>query len=123
MAQKQSAGLRVSDRELQVAVHQEDSPLPAADELRRLHEFRPDLVDVAVQQSVAEFEHRRGREVKIDRYVFIERVGGLVCAFILSLAAFSLSVYLAMNGHEPTACVISGGTLASIVAAILKRKN
>lgn len=123
MAKKQSAGLRVSDREVQVAVQNEDSPLPVAEELKQLHEFRPDLVDVAVQQSIAEYEHRRSRESKIDKYVFRERILGLVSAVVLSLAAFGISTYLAMNDHELTASVISGGTLVSIVAAILKRKN
>ena len=123
MAKKQSAGLRVSDREVQVAVQNEDSPLPVAEELKQLHDFRPDLVDVAVQQSIAEYEHRRARESKIDKYVFRERILGLVSAVVLSLVAFVISAYLAMNDHELTASVISGGTLVSIVAAILKRKN
>ena len=122
MAKKSATGLRVSPEQLEVVAKEEDAPLPSADELAKLHSFRPDLVDVSVSEAREEIAHRRARDTKVTEYVFIERILGLVIAFILPCIAFWVSYRLAMAGHETTASVISGGTLVSIVVAILKRK-
>lgn len=47
MPKKQSTGLRLSQGKVEVVNKNEDSPLPSSEELYRLYEFRPDLVDVA----------------------------------------------------------------------------
>lgn len=105
------------------AVEQEiDSPLPAAEELQKLHSFRPDLVDTSITLYKEEVSVQRKRVDKIDNFVFIERMAGLILAVGVICLAFYASYILALSGHDSVAMVISGGTLVSIVATILKRK-
>ena len=122
MGKKSSAGVRLSPQQLEVVAKEEDAPLPSADELAKLHSFRPDLVDVAVKESRDEIAHRRKQEIKVSLYVFIERMLGLIFATLLTGASLWVSYLLAMSNHDVAAGVIFSGTLASIVAAILKRK-
>lgn len=122
MGKKSSAGVRLSPQQLEVVAKEEDAPLPSADELAKLHSFRPDLVDVAVKESREEIAHRRKQEIKVSLYVFIERMLGLIFATLLTGASLWVSYLLAMSNHDVAAGVIFSGTLASIVAAILKRK-
>lgn len=122
MGKKSSAGVRLSPQQLELVAKEEDAPLPSADELAKLHSFRPDLVDVAVKESRDEIAHRRKQEIKVSLYVFIERMLGLIFATLLTGASLWVSYLLAMSNHDVAAGVIFSGTLASIVAAILKRK-
>lgn len=122
MGKKSSAGVRLSPQQLELVAKEEDAPLPSADELAKLHSFRPDLVDVAVKESREEIAHRRKQEIKVSLYVFIERMAGLIIATLLTGASLWVSYLLAMSNHDVAAGVIFSGTLASIIAAILKRK-
>lgn len=122
MGKKSSAGVRLSPQQLELVAKEEDAPLPSADELAKLHSFRPDLVDVAVKESRDEIAHRRKQEIKVSLYVFIERMLGLIFATLLTGASLWVSYLLAMSNHDVAAGVIFSGTLASIVVAILKRK-
>ena len=123
MGKKSSAGVRLSPQQLELVAKEEDAPLPSADELAKLHSFRPDLVDVAVKESREEIAHRRKQEIKVSLYVFIERMAGLIIATLLTGASLWVSYLLAMSNHDVAAGVIFSGTLASIIAAILKKNK
>lgn len=109
-------------QEFEAVEQEEESSLPAAVELERLHSFRPDLVDTSVELYKEEVAVQRKRINKVDNFVFIERMAGLIFSVALVALAFYVSYVLAMAGHDAVACVVSGGTLVSIVATILKRK-
>lgn len=123
---RRRAGFKVTNpntgQQMTAMAQVEDSPLPPAD-LERLHSFRPDLVDKAVKMCEDEAKYRRDRQSKVDWLVFIERFSGLLLCVGLSAFAFTVSYHLAMADHEWTACIISGGTLGSIIATIRKRNN
>lgn len=123
---RKTTGARVSKqgamKSVELVEQTEDTPLPSAVELERLHSFRPDLIDQCVTMIQEENIHRRKRLNKVDWMVFAERMLALILVGAISVAAFVISYYLAMANHEATASVVTGGTLAMIVAAILKRK-
>lgn len=123
MPKKQSTGLRLSQGKVEVVNKNEDSPLPSSEELYRLYEFRPDLVDVAVNESVKEMEHRRNYIEKQQQIIKTERLQTLVAVCFIVLMAFSASIYLAITGHDAVASVLVGGTLASIIAAIVRSRS
>lgn len=115
-----------SDRhiqEVEAVVQENDSPMPAATELALLHKVRPDLVDSCMKEHHDEAEYQRTRFTRIDRFVFLERLLGLLAAVVLTLVAFWVSYLLAIAGHDWPSCVISGGTIVGIVAAILNRNR
>jgi len=103
----------------QVTAHETDSPILPIGHLEQLHQFRPDLVDWVLQRTEAEAEERRRRQRRIDRFIFIERVGGLFGGIWVALAGMSAAVYLAVHEAQAVAAVIGGGTLVSIVSIII----
>ncbi len=56
-------------------------------------------------------------------YVFIERIGGLVFGTLVAVFGLGIAAYLALHGAERVAIVLGGGTLASIVWAIVSGKR
>lgn len=105
---------------LHVTQHESDSPILPVAQLERLHQFRPDLVDWVVNQTTAEANTRWARQRTTDCYIFVERISGLVFGFVIAIAGFCASVYLAMNGHDGVAFVVGGGILVGIVAVLVK---
>lgn len=103
----------------QVTAHETDSPILPVGQLEQLHRFRPDLVDWVLRRTEAEAEERRRRQRRIDRFIFIERVGGLIGGIVVALAGMSAAVYLVVHGAQAVAAVIGGGTLVSIVSIII----
>ena len=80
---------------LQLTSQDSDSPILPVSQLRLLHEFRPDLVDWVVKRTEEESIFRRSRQNRIDGFVFVERIGGMV----------------------------GGGTLVSILGIIVSGRN
>lgn len=109
---------RDGDR-FQVTSQDTDSPILPVAQLKALHEFRPDLIDWVVKRTEEEASNRRSRQTRVDQYVFIERIGGLVGGFAIALVGLLISAYLAMHGQPEVAAVVGGGTLVSIVSIIV----
>lgn len=109
MAKQTSASLRERGRELTLSQHDTDSPLIPVAQLERLHQFRPDLVDWVVQQTQTEAEYRRSESKRINSFIFVERLIGQICAFLIGVAGIGGGSYVALAG-QPWA----GGTIASL---------
>lgn len=82
-----------------LTAHETDSPVLPVVQLQQLHGFRPDLVDWVKDQTEAEAESRRVRANRIDTFVLIERMGGLVCGALIALAGLGIAAYVALNGQ------------------------
>jgi hypothetical protein len=102
-----------------VTAHESDSPLLPVAQLERLHGFRPDLVDWVIENTREEAVARRKRTARVDAFVLIERVGGLVAGFLIAFAGIVAAAYLAINGQPWVAAVLGGGTLVSIVTVLV----
>lgn len=103
------------------AVSQEnDFPLPPVDELKKLHDFRPDLVDKIIDLTAQEAAERHKRAAQIDRYIHWQNLVSSVGAILVALLAFSGAIFLAYCGHDWTAIGIVGTTLGVVVYAITK---
>jgi uncharacterized membrane protein len=99
-----------------------DSPLLPAANLEQLQRIDPTLVSFVVEQTEKEAAHRRAETSKINTFVFIERVSGVVVGGLVAAFGLAVAAYVAINGHETAACIIGGTTLAAIVAVIVTRK-
>lgn len=104
---------------MQVTHHESDSPILPVQQLEKLSEFRPDLIDWVVDQTQREAEFRRETTARRDTFIFIERIGGLIAAAVLSIAFLGASLYLGMNGQPWLAGVIGGTTLVGIVTVLV----
>ena len=125
MSQKHTA-LEVQDpsgTQLRAVSHENDFPLPAVDELEKLHRFRPDLVDKVIELTNQEADHRRERTEKIDVYIHRQAMVSNVGAILVALAAFGGATWLGLTGHEWPAVAMVGSTLGVVVYAIKKSKD
>lgn len=104
---------------MQVTHHESDSPILPVHQLEKLHEFRPDLINWVVDQTQKEAEFRRETTSRRDTFIFIERIGGLIAAVVLSLAFLGAAVYLGMNDQPWLAGILGGSTLVGIVTVLV----
>ncbi|MGL4349395.1 MAG: hypothetical protein ACRC8Q_09135 [Aeromonas sp.] len=121
--QHQIRAKSANGNELAVSSHDSDAPFLPVAQLQQLHSFRPDLVDFVVEQTKLEAEHRRGMTTRINRYVLIERIFGMLCSVIVCGIAVIGGGYVALQGQP-----IVGGTIASVglgtlAVAFLRRKQ
>lgn len=120
MSQKQLAveATDESGRRLRAVSQENDFPIPPVEDLERLHVFRPDLVDKAIELAAEEGRERRNRLLIIDRNVFIQNLVANIGAIFVSLTAFIGAIFLALNGHDMAAIGLVGCTLGTVVYAI-----
>lgn len=105
------------------AISQEnDFPLPPVDELRKLHAFRPDLVDKVIDLTAQEAAERRKRSSVIDVYIYRQNLTSSIGAILVAIIAFVGAIFLAYNDHDWVAATLVGGTLGVVVYAITKNK-
>lgn len=100
-----------------------DSPiLPVAD-LERLHQLNPDLVNWVTTQTELEAQHRRNETRRVNTFVFIERISGVIAGATVAIVGLLIAAYTAIQGHSGVALGIGGATLASIVSVLVVRQR
>ena len=109
--------------EFSLSHSQTDSPIIDVNGLERLNSFRPDLVDFVIKETGEEAKNRRKREVKIDWFTFIERMGALLLAAGMAVGGIFGSIYAAMNGYEQLSWIIASTCIGSLAIAFLKRNR
>ena len=109
--------------EFSLSHSQTDSPISDVNGLERLNSFRPDLVDFVIKETGEEAKNRRKREVKIDWFTFIERMGALLLAAGMAVGGIFGSIYAAMNGYEKLSWIIASTCIGSLAIAFLKRNR
>ena len=106
-----------------LTVHSQDTdalvlPVP---QLQELHQFRPDLVDVVIQETRAEAAHRRTQESRINLFVFIERMFGQVVAVVLAMTGITGGIYAALQGQPWLGGVIVTATIGTLAVAVVNK--
>ena len=109
--------------EVQAISQENDFPLPPVQELEKLHQFRPDLVDKVLELTAEEAKKRRERLNTIDVYVYRQNMVSGIGAVLIALVAFCGAIYLAINDHDWAAVGIVGGTLGVVVYAISRQRQ
>jgi uncharacterized membrane protein len=114
-----------------VTFHATQSLLPPAEELQKLYDIDPKLVDTYRNFINNEQSHRHSMESSdkeiINREINL-RYFGLFLLFILLLLFLVGSIVLILKGHVITGSIFGGTTISSIIAGfvtviILKRKK
>jgi hypothetical protein len=119
-----SAQAKKSNGDQLVLHHQEtDSPILPVAQLEQLHQFRPDLVDFVVKQTVDEANHRRRIESRTNYFIFIERILGQVCAVVVAGAGVGGGIYLGLNGQPALGGTIATAMIVTLGVAFLGKKS
>ena len=100
-----------------------DSPILPAANLQQLQQIDPALVQWVVNQTEIEASHRRRENARVNTFVFIERVSGVVAGAGVAVLGFLVGAYLVMNGHEWAGVALCGSTLATIVAVLVTKQS
>jgi uncharacterized membrane protein len=108
---------------VQVTQHETDSPVLPVSQLQQLHGFRPDLVDWVRDQTEKEALARRQRTSRIDLFILIERIAGLVAGTLIACIGMGAAVFLALKDQPTVASIIGGGTLVGLVTVLVQGKK
>lgn len=86
--------------QLSIQQQETDCPILPIPQLEQLQKFKPEAVDWVIQQTQIEAEHRRSETIKINKYTFIERILGQICAFLIGIVGVGGGSYVAVNGRR-----------------------
>lgn len=108
--------------EVHLSQSQTDSPILDIHSLEKLHQFRPDIVDIVIQQTVIEAENRRRETTRINIFTFIERIGGILISAAICVFGILGSIYALNNGSEKLAMTIVIVCIGTLAVAFVKKK-
>lgn len=100
-----------------------DSPILPAASLAQLKEIDPSLVNFVVDETAKEAAHRRKQESRINVFILVEKLSGVLIGGLLAFFVFGLGGYLILKGHDTAGVAICGAGLAAIVALFVNRQN
>ncbi len=100
-----------------------DSPLLPIDGIERLHAIRPDRVDWVFEQTQIEAETRRREQLRLNSFVFIERLAGMLAALLIGIFGIGGGIYAALKGHDWLGGVVATTTIGTLAVAFLNRRN
>lgn len=119
MSKSTSGKLSNRNSELSFEHHETDSPLIPVGQLERLHKFRPDAVDWIINQTQIEAEHRRKEQIRINSFVFIERIVGQIFAAAIGLSGIGSGAYIALHGQPTAGATIASFSLSGLAVVFL----
>ena len=101
----------------------DDSMLPAAEELSRLQEVRPDLIDWVMERTAQEQNARHEFNRERVRLAHRELTGTLwvnilclVFAFLIVAGGMTGSIWMLANGMTVAGSIFAGGTIIGAAA-------
>ena len=100
-----------------------DAPLLPINGIERLHAIRPDRVDWVFEQTEIESNNRRSEQRRVNTFVFVERIVGILAALGMGVAGIGGAVYLGLSGHDWLAGVIGAATIGTLAVAFLRREK
>lgn len=110
---------RASRDMVEVSSTTTDAPILPVEQIARLQELVPHRVDWVFEQTQVESEGRRKENVRVNTLIFIERIAGLLLAFLVAAMGLGSAVYCATIDQPVVASVIGGATLVGLVSAFI----
>jgi hypothetical protein len=109
--------------EVAISTHDTDAPILPVVQLEKLNQFRPDLVDFVVEQTKIEADFRRKTSVRINYFILIERLVGMLCA--LAIGAFGIigGGYVGLHGQPLLGGTMATAALGTLAVAFIRRNQ
>ncbi len=92
-----------------------ESPILPVDQLKQLHQIKPDAVDWVIKQTQIEAEHRREETSRVNGFVLVEHFLGQVSALTLGLAGILGGAWVAVNGQPWPGVALAAAVMAGLV--------
>ncbi len=121
MGRSTTAQLRDKDKQLTVAQHESDAPILPMAQIERMKEVCPERVPWVFDETTKEGDFRRAENRRINFFVFVERMMGIVSGLAIGCAALFTAYRMAMAGHDWVAGIIGGTTVVGLVSVFLVR--
>ena len=112
-----------SGSEMVVQDNHSDAPLLPIDGIERLYAIRPDRVDWVFDQTQIEAETRRTEQKRVNTFVFVERMAGMVSALLIGVSGIGGGIYAALQGHDWIGGIVATTTIGTLAVAFLKRQS
>lgn len=100
-----------------------DAPLLPIAGIERLHLIRPDRVDWVFEQTQIEAETRRHEQSRVNVFIFIERIAGILGAILIGICGIGGGIYAALQGHDWLGGVVATSTIGTLAVAFLNRSK
>lgn len=100
-----------------------DSPILPAANLRDLQLIDPNLVAWVVRETEIEATHRRNEASRVNGFIFIERMSGVIAGTLVTILGFAASAYLILKDHDVAGATLGGVTLATIVTVLVSHNK
>lgn len=123
MGRSTTAQVKGENSQLTVSQHDTDAPILPVAQLEKLNSFYPDAVPWVINEATLEGKFRRAETSRINTFVFIERIVGVVAGLTIAVLALYFSYSLAMAGHDGVAAIIGGTTVVALVGAFIYGKK
>ena len=116
---------RLAKRGDEIALSQTttDAPFLPVEQMEKLKELDPSRIDWVFEQTQIESEFRRSEERRVNTFVFIERMVGLLLALCIGLSGLGAAYLTALAGHDMTASIFGGTTLVGLVSTFIAGKS
>jgi len=98
-------------------------PIPPPQMLNEYNSIITNGADRIISLTEKQMSHRQDLEIIKENNKFKISIRGQWFGFATSILFLGSSIYLAMNGHEGTASVLAGTTLAVVVSAFIAGKS
>lgn len=102
--------------------HSDAPSIPVAS-IERLHHFRPDRVDWVFDQTRIEAEQRRTEQKRVNTFVFIERIFGMLFAFAIGVCGIGGGLYAAIQGHDWLGGIVATVTIGTLAVSFISKRN
>jgi hypothetical protein len=100
-----------------------DAPLLPIAGIERLHAIRPDRVDWVFEQTQIEAETRRKEQSRINTFLFVESMAGIVAAASIGVCGIVGGIYAGLQGHDWLGGILATATIGTLAVAFLKSQN
>lgn len=121
MSTKVGARLQEKNRSTELVVNDDNNPFPPIDALEKLHRFRPDLVDQAIQVATEETKHRQEMERKAFEFSVKENIARRRMVTLIAIAALVITAFLGYLGKEMSAVASCLVAVALLISNLFKR--
>ena len=121
MARRSRPAPRSGESQGSIELHRSEQwigPLPPPAALDAFEQIAPGTAAKIVDEFQAEAAHRRHRENRRDRAVFIETFIGQASAIVFALGGLGVATFAAVHDAQWIGSIIGGGVIVSGIVAL-----
>jgi len=123
MGRSTTAKVNRRNGDLTLQQHDSDSPILPIAQLEQLNSFKPEAVELVINQTQIEAEHRRKETLRLNTFVLIERIIGQVFALIIGVTGIISGSYVAISGQAWAGGTIATASLTGLAAIFLTGRS